>query len=187
MLKKILIYFFCLVLPIVAFFSAVNFSEAVSAKPISLMLEGKDVTALASPVNENGRIFVPIRFISEEMGAIVTWDGVNRTVAVANLKQPSSQIDYLPRIEDKGEKLLVAAFYNADGQYIWFPGPEFSGNKELSVMVRDVRGVVYESSPINVKVDGTPKVLLRGIGPKQVVTGQTKLSVNSNVKLENVS
>ena len=46
---------------------------------------------------------------------------------------------------------------------------------------------MHESLPINVKVDGSPRVLLKGIGPNQVVTGATKLSLNSNVKLENVS
>lgn len=472
MFKKITTFLLFLVLPVLAVFSAVNYSEAISENKLMVMLDGKDATALASPVIENGRTLVQIRFISEEMGATVAWDGVERTVTVAkgnnntflrigsylvqyndgtvyNLsdvapriindrtyvpirlignalgigvdwdqntrtvildskktsditpffdvkiispksgytitgetsvqvsipesskdlaeemklllldkdtgkgfvaahsKMPSSSIDYLPRIEDKGEKLLVAALYDANGkfiggdtiqvnidvrpkitltglkdgdivketasigqnlnflayyvkyvltnqdsgkvitfdhqdpqgayswsptmnqngsysikviaydgngttyesqsisvkadvdrrlfltgvsagaiinkpvtllasrnfdvsetqyvikdvktgeesilatipygQYVWFPGPEFSGNKELLVRVRDVRRVVYASSPINVKVDGVPKLLLKGIGPKQVVTGETKLSVNSNVKLDNVS
>jgi hypothetical protein len=65
------------------------------------------------------------------------------------------------------------------GQYVWFPGPEFSGDKELSVRVRDVHGTTYESSPVRVKVDGAPGILLQGIGPKQVVTGETKLSVTA--------
>lgn len=82
------------------------------------------------------------------------------------------------------ESVLATVPY---GEYVWFPGPEYSGDKELSVRVKDTRGASHESSPIKVKVDGSPKVLLRGIGPKQVVTGETKLSITSNVKLDRVS
>ncbi len=465
--KKVL----ALVIPVFLLLIPVNYG-AVSVDQIRLTMDGKDVTASAAPVNENGRTLVPVRFISEKLGATVTWDGVNQTVfvskgdksallrigsrlveynggavcqlsdvapkiinsytyvplklignalgigvdwdedtrtvvvdstktsdiepffdvkitsllpgaaitgktsvkitvpesvssrtketklflldkdtgkgfVVADIKQLAAELEYLPRVEDRGEKVLVAALYdgagalvggdavqvnvdvtpevslmglqNSDvvantaaigqtlnflapyvryemenltsgkvtavdqqdpqgtytwaptaeqngsysvrviaydgngnayesqsvlvevrvdkrisltgvsagatinkpvtllasrnfdvsetqyvvkdvatgsenilatipyGQYVWFPGPGYSGDKDLSVRVKDVRGETYESSPIRVKVDGSPKVLLKGIGPKQVVTGETKLSADSNVTLESVS
>ncbi|MDT3700130.1 MAG: copper amine oxidase N-terminal domain-containing protein [Thermincola sp.] len=83
MLKKVVFYWFFLVSPILALFSVGNSPAAISANQISLKLDGKDVTTSALPVIENGRTLIPIRFISEEMGAIVGWDGVDRTVTVA--------------------------------------------------------------------------------------------------------
>lgn len=68
MLKKVVFYWFFLVLPILALFSVGNSPAAISANQISLKLDGKDVTTSALPVIENGRTLIPIRFISEEMG-----------------------------------------------------------------------------------------------------------------------
>ncbi len=73
------------------------------------------------------------------------------------------------------------------GGYKWTPGPNDTGTKELIVKVTVSDGTVYESDPIRVYVEGSPKVLLEGIGPNQVVTGTTKLKVNSNVNLDSVS
>ncbi|MDH7478947.1 MAG: stalk domain-containing protein, partial [Syntrophomonadaceae bacterium] len=96
-----------------------------------------------------------------------------------------TETQYVLRDVKTGQESVLATI--PYGEYVWFPGPEFSGDKELSVRVRDIRGVAFESSPIKVMVDGSPKVLLQGIGPKQVVTGETKLSLISNVKLDSVS
>jgi len=72
------------------------------------------------------------------------------------------------------------------GNYTWFPGPELSGSKELFVRVKDVAGIIYTSDKIAVNVSATPKLLLQGVGPKQVVTGAIDLKVLSNVTLNNV-
>lgn len=72
------------------------------------------------------------------------------------------------------------------GSYKWSPGPSDSGQKELFVRVV-AGGVVYDSDPIRVTVDGNPKILLEGIGPKQVVSGPVNLKASSNVALSNIS
>ena len=40
-----------------------------AARPIRLMVDGKDITSKASPIIERGRTLVPIRFVAEELGA----------------------------------------------------------------------------------------------------------------------
>ena len=72
------------------------------------------------------------------------------------------------------------------GNYSWFPGPELKGNKVLFVRVKDKDGNTYESDHVSVAVSGTPKFLLQGVGPKQVITGAISLNVNCNVILNSV-
>ena len=74
------------------------------------------------------------------------------------------------------------------GSYTWFPGPSFSGNKKLYVRVTGTDGTVYTSDGIPVYVSGTPKLLLKGAGPDQVITSAApaKLKVSYNVALSSV-
>ncbi len=48
----------------------------------TVMVNGKSYTIDAPPVIKNGRTFVPIRFISEILGAKVEWDANTRTVTI---------------------------------------------------------------------------------------------------------
>lgn len=49
---------------------------------IQLIVDHKNITELSEPVIENGRVLVPIKFVSDAIGAEVTWDGDERTVLV---------------------------------------------------------------------------------------------------------
>lgn len=111
---------------------------------------------------------------------------VNKAVSlIASRNFDVTETQYVCRDVATGEETILKT--QPYGSYGWFPGPEFSGEKELSVRVKDVAGTTHESKPVKVKVDGSPKVLLQGIGPKQVLTAAAKLSISSNVQLENVS
>ena len=79
------------------------------------------------------------------------------------------------------EKILAAVGYSA---YEWFPLPEDSGNKELLVRVKDTSGQVFTSAPVPVTVLGLPRILLEGLGPNQVITGETEIKVLSNIEPE---
>jgi hypothetical protein len=50
---------------------------------IKLIVNGEDITALSGPIIENDRMLVPVRFVSESLGAIVEWDGENRRVVIS--------------------------------------------------------------------------------------------------------
>ncbi|PKM68578.1 MAG: hypothetical protein CVU95_02950 [Firmicutes bacterium HGW-Firmicutes-2] len=92
---------------------------------------------------------------------------------------------YLIKDEKTGVETVLATL--PYGGYRWFPGESFSGNKSLKVRVIDAGGVTRESDYIQVKVDGSPRLQLSGVGPNQVLTGETKLNVSSNVTMDKVN
>src|SRR5665648_763406 len=101
MIKKINFPKLYIILFSVAFLLVFGSITHVNAESnIKLIVDGNDITYLSSPILENDRTLVPIRFISEEIGAIVTWDGENRTVLVQKdnksvfLKIDKRLIDY---------------------------------------------------------------------------------------------
>ena len=96
------------------------------------------------------------------------------------------QTEYWVRDVASGAEGLLARV--AYASYPWFPGPSLAGNKEVYVKVTATDGTVYTSEPIPVTVVGTPKLLLTGAGPNQVITSGTavKLSVASNMNLNQV-
>ncbi|WP_051403473.1 stalk domain-containing protein [Schnuerera ultunensis] len=96
-----------------------------------------------------------------------------------------SETEYILRDPKSGKEQLIKAI--PYGNYSWFPGPELSGEKEVLVRVKDLRGVSHESKPIKVNLSGKPLVLLEGVGPNQVLRDSTKLKVRSNVELDSIS
>ncbi len=96
-----------------------------------------------------------------------------------------SETQYILRDPNTGKEEILAKM--GYGSYKWFPGPSYSGTKELLVRVKDTRGITYESNKISVKLSETPKLLLEGVGPKQVITGPIKLKTISNVTMDKVN
>lgn len=65
-------------------FFAVGAQAAETA--IKLVINGKTAVVEPGPKLLNGRVFVPIRFVAERLGAQVDWDGKNRTVSIEYLQ-----------------------------------------------------------------------------------------------------
>ncbi|MCF8019416.1 MAG: glucosaminidase domain-containing protein [Vallitaleaceae bacterium] len=111
---------------------------------------------------------------------------VNRPVTLlASRNFDVRETTYLIKDERTGVETVLATL--PYGGYRWFPGESFSGNKALKVSVIDAGGTVRESAYVQVKVDGSPKLQLSGVGPNQVLTSETKLNVSSNVTMDKVS
>lgn len=96
-----------------------------------------------------------------------------------------SETEYFIKDVNTGAKTSLAKM--PWGGYKWSPGPEFTGSKELTVRVKDPRGNYIESDPVKVYVDGSPRILFEGIGPKQVLAGPATVKISSNVALDSVS
>lgn len=95
-----------------------------------------------------------------------------------------SQTEYILRDPLTGrEEVLARVGYKS---YRWFPGPELKGSKELLVRVKDTAGVARSSEAIRVNLTGRPRLLLTGVGPQQVLTGQVSLGMESNIVLAEV-
>lgn len=55
-----------------------------AAGAIRLIVNGKEVTPTVSPRIINGTVMVPVRFVSEALGAKVEWDSVKNTVIITS-------------------------------------------------------------------------------------------------------
>jgi len=129
-------------------------------------------------VNFNLERVLTLRGVTEGMEI----DGAVNLIANRNFNV--NETHYL--IKDKGsneEKILQTQPY---GGFTWFPGPEESGEYELKVRVEDTRGNLHDSPWVGVKVLGTPKLIFKGIGPDEVVTGEKELYYSTNVELESL-
>lgn len=55
--------------------------------PLTVFVNGEEQQYDQPPVNENGRVLVPLRGISERLGSEVEWDDVTRTVTVVRAER----------------------------------------------------------------------------------------------------
>lgn len=94
------------------------------------------------------------------------------------------QTEYVLKDVGSGEETVLSQSVNSS--YKWFPSSDLAGAKELYVRVKDTSGNTHTSNAIKINLTGAPKLFIEGIGPNQVVTGQTKLKSSSNTALNSV-
>jgi len=86
MQKKLIVLVVCLVL--VALFSAVGFASIhglFEGYPIiKVIVDGQEIKGDVPAINFKGRTMVPVRFVSEALGADITWDAKNETVIITS-------------------------------------------------------------------------------------------------------
>lgn len=167
--------------PIVKYNWSPNYEDngSFSLRAIAYDETGKEYSS--APVNVQISLEQKLSLAGVKAGARV--DKAVNLVASRNFDV--SETEFLMRDVNTG---LVTILKNIPyGSYKWIPKPEESGLKELWVRVVDTRGVSLESDPIRVTVDGSAKLFLEGIGPKQVITGATKIKATSNVAVDNVN
>lgn len=58
------------------------YAEA-AGRTIKLIIDNKPVVADPGPIMSDGRVFVPIRFVADELGAGVQWDEQNNAVIIS--------------------------------------------------------------------------------------------------------
>lgn len=75
MKQKIYVLLICLVL-------VFSFSQAAFANEVSLVFNGKNLSSDVAPVIKSGRTLVPVRVITESLGADVDWDQAARKVTI---------------------------------------------------------------------------------------------------------
>lgn len=54
----------------------------MASEPIKLIVNSKTVSTRPAPEIKDDRVLVPVRFIAEELGGLVTWDEENRAVII---------------------------------------------------------------------------------------------------------
>lgn len=105
-------------------------SLTIDSKTAQIENEGaKTSINLAQPAQIiNGRTMVPIRFISESLGAKVDWDGATRTVAISsNVKTTYETITYDDGSVYEGE-VSEDGLQHGQGTYKWANGDSYVGS-----------------------------------------------------------
>lgn len=72
------------------------------------------------------------------------------------------------------------------GSCTFFPNVDMQGLKEIFVRCTDSAGIKRESERHLVTIKGNSKLLLQGIGPNAVITGDVKLNALSNMPVQSV-
>lgn len=256
-------------------------SYPFAVKPVRLIVDGKDITSLASPIIENDRTLVPIRFIAEELGAEVEWkdkekrvilkkdnllvslkvgsrlvlsqseektyflsditpkiidshifvplrlvsnalgvdiewDGENRIILVDSNKRSNiepffpvkitslnsgqvitgktdlqtelsednltnaEEIKYLLLDPDIWEGFVIARGNNLTDKYTWIPALEEKGEKVLVAAIYDESGQFIAGDAIQVYLDVTPKVSLTGVKEGEILDDIVSLGVDTS-------
>lgn len=110
---------------------------------IRVLLDGKSLSFEVAPINESGRVLVPMRRIFESLGATVHWDSTNRTAtAVRN--------DRTVRLQIGAEE----AFINDQAYELDVPG-KIVGGRTLAPL-----RFVGEAFGADVKWDGTTQTVI---------------------------
>jgi len=98
----------------------INVQAQNSSSPIPIYIQGQKKSFDSPPILKDGRVFLPIRYISEYFGAQVAWDDQTKTVAI---KQGSKTIflqigNSIAQIDGKEVSLDVPAFINGARTYV---------------------------------------------------------------------
>ena len=76
---------------------------------------------------------------------------------------------------------------NHFGDYSWFPGPSMAGTWNVFAVCTKVGGERISSNVRTVTVPNKESLVLSGVGPDQVITGDMSVSSTSNVPLKEIS
>jgi len=82
MIKKSVSWVMILSLVLVSMLVPARFDAARASSDLTLTVDGVDITSLSAPVIVNDRTLVPVRFVAEQLGANVEWDGEAYTVTI---------------------------------------------------------------------------------------------------------
>jgi hypothetical protein len=178
--KKVLnrTLFFLLVIPLV--FSPWFSLHLLAAQPIRLVVDGKDITSLTSPVVENGRTLVPIRFVAEELGAEVSWNQKDRRVTIRKDNQlVSMKIDsrlVLHQGEEKQYNLIDVAPKIINGR-TFVPLRFISNAFGIGIEWDGTERIVHVDSSKTSDVEPFFNIKISTLNSGQVITGKTDLQI----------
>lgn len=104
----------CISIIIFACIASIGFAEDLSKKievtfrDIKLFIDGDKVEVDAEPFIYKDRVFVPVRFVSEDMGGQISWNGNTNTVDIKSYVD-FPECDYL-----KGEMFVYGLITDID-------------------------------------------------------------------------
>ncbi|MBZ2174402.1 glucosaminidase domain-containing protein [Schnuerera sp. xch1] len=154
-------------------------TKSMATGLVKVMIDGEEFTSSSSPFIENGRTLIPIRFISEELGADVNWDGENRVVTIKNdditvrLKIDSRLVQY-KKDEEVVYGLTDVAPKIIDG-HTFVPLRLVSNALGVGVEWNKLTRTAYIDTSQSSNIVSFFDVEITSLEPGQAITGKTKL------------
>lgn len=187
---KMKIFLLTIVLATASLISCIEKPEASDS--LNLIVNGHDITSTAMPIVENNRTLVPVRFISEELGAKVTWNDADKTILIEKegntvlLKIDSRLINY-----NNGED------YDLSDVESKLLAKDEEGNSRTYVPLRLISnaldiGIEWNEEENNVYIDNNKKINKEAISSVEIISqnknekisGKTNLQINSKKEYE---
>lgn len=129
-------------------------------------VNGQKKSMDTSALLQNKRTFVPLRFVSEALGATVTWDEVVRTAYI----ETAGNANTPPPADDQVRKEVIYGFtvyYNTGSQLLITKGPYDEYGKEYALL--DLSIILNQiGSNYKMETDEAEAVLRQKIEPKVV-------------------
>lgn len=153
----------------------------LAAKPIRLIVNSKDITSLASPILESGRILVPVRFVTEELGARVGWNNAEKKVTIRQenleivLRIDSHLVSYNTTEGQAYNLLDVAPKIIHNLTYV--PLRFISNALAIGIEWDEDARTVYVDSSKTSDIEPFYPIELSSINSGQVIEGKTNLQV----------
>lgn len=168
----------------------------------------------------NSRTFVPLRLVSNGLGVSIEWDNNTRTVRVDSSKssdietffdfkissvkkgqvitgttnlqsvfsnstnQEAAEIKYLLLSPENAKGFVIARGNDISSSYEWKPRIEDNGQKILVAAIYDSKGKFVAGDAVNVNVIVESKIKLKGITENEAVNTSKKLSADLNFSPE---
>ncbi len=146
----------------------------------ALAVDSLGRTFYSNPVNVTVNVPRIVRFRGVANGATIT----KPVTLWVERNFPITQVDYILRNPATGAEELLGRYGYVS--HYWFPGPDKAGTWELYGIVKDTAGRSYTTDRVTVKVGSTPLLLVEGVGPNQVITGEVKVKSTANVPLSSI-
>ncbi|GAW91288.1 stalk domain-containing protein [Calderihabitans maritimus] len=158
-------------------------SPGLAADDVKLVIDGRVIDASPPPIIKNGRTLVPVRLVSETLGAYVGWHAESRTVTITKGNR-SVQLRIDNRLvaytEDRTTYGLSDVPPQIFGNRTFVPLRLVSNALGVSVSWNDSERTVYVDSSVPAAVTPFFDMALPSIEPGQTITGTTELQVTFN-------
>jgi len=164
------------------FFILAFTTPSMAEENIKLIIDQKQIEITPSPIIDNGRTLVPIRLISERLGAIVNWDQESRTILIQKgersvlLRLDNRLIDFrggtsIYSLADVAPKLI--------GDRTFVPLRLVSNALGVSIEWDGNSRTIYVDSKKSMDFSPFFDITLPSIQPGQNITGLINLKLHS--------
>lgn len=131
---------------------------------IKITLDGKEVKTDAEPLQYQGRTFVPVRFVSEALGASVEWNNETKTVEIVkstSTPKPIPTPTPTPKVSPAEITILGADFYNSGTKTLYTVVFSDHFIVSLGIPKSTLPSTIYETAIMGIytdKMDITSKI-----------------------------